>query len=253
MIKRKPRIIVENNPNDLARRGADIFAATAQDAVKGAGRFMVAISGGATPRSMHRLFAEEPYTSKIPWDKTCLFWVDERCVPENDEASNYGAAKRDFIERVPIPDEHVHPMPAEALPEKGAETYQKILQTSFHLNEGDLPVFDLIFLGIGTDGHTASMFPGQKALEERERLVVALKGGAPKVNRLTLTYPVLNASEQVIFLVSGKGKAEILKRIFEGQRGLLPAQQVNPTSGGIHWLLDRDAASLLPMEKIHDH
>jgi len=242
----KNEIIVKDNPTHLAQTAATIFSGTARTSVSEKERFVVAISGGSTPRTMHRMLAQEPYRSEIPWDKTHIFWVDDRCVPVNDRASNYGAVKKDLLERIPIPGEQIHPMPGEAPPEDGAIKYQGVLMNFFQLEEGQFPIFDLIFLGMGPDGHTASLFPGQRALNEKKRLVVAVKGGSPDVNRLTMTYPVLNRAGQIVFLVSGKGKCEILKTAFENREARLPAQKIRPINGGLIWLLDRDAASLLP-------
>jgi 6-phosphogluconolactonase len=241
-------IIVKDNPTHLAQTGAELFTNVAQASVKERGRFTVAVSGGSTPRLMHRLLAEEPYCSKTPWDKTSLFWVDERCVPVTDEESNYGAAKRDLLERVPLPVAQIYPMPVETPPAEGAMEYQKVIQNIFQLGEGQFPVFDLIFLGIGTDGHTASLFPGQRALQEKERLVIAVKGGNPNVSRLTMTYPTLNQATQIIILVSGKGKTTILKTLFEDKQTGLPADRIKPTNGTLTWLIDRDAAVALPRE-----
>ncbi len=244
------QIIIEDDPMGLALRGARIFATSARESVNRNGRFVVALSGGSTPRRMNEMLGEETYCLKIPWDKVYLFWVDERCVPENDEASNYGAAKRAFLESVPIPEEHIYPMPGEVSPEAGALRYQENIRDFFHLTETGKPIFDSILLGVGKDGHTASLFPGQNALEEGERLVVAVKGGEPNVSRLTLTYPVLNRARHILFLVSGKSKAEILKTILEGKEMRLPAQKIQPVNGKLTWLLDQDAASLLPEEMV---
>lgn len=242
------QIIIEDDPMGLAHRGARIFATSARESVNRNGRFAVALSGGSTPKRMNEMLGEETSRLKIPWDKVYLFWVDERCVPENDEASNYGAAKRAFLESVPIPEEQIYPMPGEVSPEAGALRYQENIRDFFHLTETGKPIFDAIFLGVGKDGHTASLFPGQKALEERERLVVAVKGGEPNVPRLTLTYPVLNRARHIVFLASGKSKAEILKTILESKEMRLPAQKIQPVNGKLTWLLDQDAASLLPEE-----
>ncbi len=242
------QIIIEDDPMGLALRGVRIFSTSARESVNRNGRFVVALSGGSTPRRMNEMLGEETYCLKIPWDKVYLFWVDERCVPENDEASNYGAAKRAFLESVPIPKAHIYPMPGEISPEAGASSYEENIRDFFHLTETGKPIFDSILLGVGKDGHTASLFPGQKALEEGERLVVAVKGGEPNVSRLTLTYPVLNRARHIVFLASGKSKAEILKTILESKEMSLPAQKIQPVNGKLTWLLDQDAASLLPEE-----
>lgn len=236
----------------MVKKGADIFRMAALDCVKKEGRFVVAISGGSTPRPMHRLLAEDPYYSEIPWDKTDLFWVDERCVPEDDPASNFGAAKQNLLNRVPIPVAQVHPMPGDLSPEEGALTYEREMKDYFRVKEGEFSVFDLIYLGLGNDGHTASLFPGHKALEETKRLVVAVKGGDPHVSRITMTYPVLNHARQIVFMVSGKGKSPVLKTLFENGKDLLPAQRVRPFQGKTTWLLDREAASLLSEDMVHD-
>ncbi len=241
-------IIIKENPTHLAQTGAELFTQTARASVKERGRFTVAVSGGSTPRLMHRLLAEEPYCSKTPWDKTSLFWVDERCVPVTDDGSNYGAAKIDLLEKVPLPVAKIYPMPVERPPDEGAVEYQKVIQNFFQLGEGQFPVFDLIFLGIGADGHTASLFPGQKALQEKKKLVVAVKGGIPNISRLTMTYPTLNQARQIVILVSGKGKAAVLKTLFEDRQARLPAGRIKPANGILTWLIDRDAASELGKE-----
>ena len=244
----KLNIIIEDNPTLLAMTAANIFLSTAAESVSKTGLFMLAVSGGSTPREMHRLLAEEPYRSDIPWNDTHIFWVDERCVPVDDPASNYGLAKKDFLDRAPIPPDQIHPMPGEAAPEEGAVIYSGDLQKSFQIKESDFPVFDLIFLGVGKDGHTASLFPGQRALDEKQRWVVNVKGGHPDVSRLTMSYPVLNHAGHIVFLASGKEKAMILKEIIENRSARLPAQKVQPVNGTLTWLLDRDGASLLSGE-----
>ena len=245
-------ITIKANAALMSEQGVELFCRAAKDSVERRGRFAVALSGGSTPRQMHRTFAKGPCRSQIFWDRTHIFWVDERCVPADDPESNYGAARKDFLDHVPIPAEQVHPMPGHGFPEDGALSYQKELVDFFLLNDGEFPIFDLIFLGIGRDGHTASLFPGQKALEERESLVLAVKGGRPDVHRLTMTFPVLNHARQLVFLVSGKEKAGVLKNIIEEKGARLPAQKVKPLNGNLIWLLDRKAGSLLSEEKSHD-
>jgi 6-phosphogluconolactonase len=178
--------------------------------------------------------------------------VDERCVPEYDAASNYGASKKDFLNRAPISENQIYPMPGMLSPEDGARQYQKALMEFFHLNYGQFPTFDQIFLGMGADGHIASLFPEHIAVNEKEKLVVAVKGGNPNVSRLTMTLPVLNSSRQIVFLVAGKGKAAAIKWVFEDGQHLLPAQKIRPMKGKTTWLLDKEAASLLPGEMIHE-
>jgi len=241
----KQIIIIEPGFTDMARKGAEIFSQAAKESVEKRGHFAVAISGGSTPRSMHSMLGEEPFYSDIPWDKTDIFWVDERCVLENDPNSNFGLARKDFLDKIPIYQNQIHPMPVEASPEKGAGIYQSKLVDFFHPQKGEFPVFDLIFLGIGKDGHTASLFPGEKALDEMERLVISVKGGDPYVSRLTMTFPVLNHAKRILFMVSGKNKADIVKTIIEFPKARLPAQRIQSVNGTLTWLLDSESASML--------
>jgi 6-phosphogluconolactonase len=222
-----------------------MFSRIAEESVSLRGRFAVALSGGSTPRLMHRMLCDEPYLSMIPWNRIHIFWVDERCIPISDPASNYGAARADFLDNVPVPENQLHPMPMDVPPEQGAWAYQEELVRFFQTQPSKIPIFDLICLGIGTDGHTASLFPGQGALREKERLVVAVRGGAPDVDRLTMTFPLLNNGRQILFLASGKGKAMILKAILEGPPSRFPAQLIQPLHKNLIWLLDWEAASEL--------
>ncbi|MBW1996797.1 MAG: 6-phosphogluconolactonase [Deltaproteobacteria bacterium] len=222
-------IIVKENAAEVAKAGAELFINAGRESIRDSGAFRVALSGGATPRQMYRLLAEDGFSSQVPWEKTHLFWVDERCVPVEDERSNYGAAKRDLLDRVPIPAENVHRMPAELPPEEGARKYQAILEEILPLNQEGFAVFDLVFLGTGKDGHTASLFPGQSTLQEERRMVVTARGGEPDVDRLTLTLPVI----------------KIIREIFQGDGLGLPAKKVAPRQGRLTWLLDREAAALV--------
>ena len=241
----RTEIIIEASAADMARKGADMWRQNAQESIGLRGQFAVAISGGSTPRHVHRLLAEEPRLSRLPWDKMHIFWVDERCLPMTHPDSNFGAAKKDFLDRVPMVPEQVHPMPGWNPPEQGAVRYEKELKAFFQRNEDPMPCFDLIFLGIGRDGHTASLFPGDASLEEKEKWVVWVKGGIPCVDRLTMTLPVLNLARRTVFLASGKDKAEVLKTVLENTKAELPAQKVQPSKGSVTWLVDREAASLL--------
>ena len=248
----KPEIIITEDPAQLATRAAGILMTKAQEGVHQTGFFSVAISGGSTPRGMHKLLAEEPYRSGIPWAKIHIYWVDERCVAVDDPASNFGSARKDFLDRIPIPPEQIHPMPGGFAPEEGARKYQEEMEVISQISGEDFPVFDLVFLGLGKDGHTASLFPGRPSAVESERWVVVVKGGNPDVYRLTLTYEVLNRAKRICFLVSGKDKALILKTVFENQDARLPAHKIQPEKGKVTWVLDKDAASLLSKEMIRD-
>ena len=247
----RAKIIVKDNPAQLAQTGANLFTKVALASVKERGRFAVAVSGGSTPRLMHQMLAEEPHRTQAPWDSISFFWVDERCVPITDESSNYGIAKQDLLDRVPIPKRQIHPMPVEVPPHKGAVEYEKVLQDFFQSAGEQIPEFDMIFLGIGADGHTASLFPGQNALVEKKQWVAAVKGGNPDVHRLTMTYPLINRANQIVILVSGKGRASIMRTLFEEEQTGLQAKGIRPTSGALNWLVDRDAARKLSKEVIH--
>jgi 6-phosphogluconolactonase len=239
---------VEPDAEAVARRGADLFVETAQASVDRLGRFVVAISGGSTPRPMHRLLAEPPFLEAVPWQGTHLFWADERMVPYESADSNFGAAKADFLDRVPLPVQQLHPMPTWCPASEGASIYEAELQGVFERFGNSRPVFDLIFLGIGTDGHTASLFPGSPGVisdGDPDSWVLGVRGGKPRVDRLTLTYSVLNRAKAVVFVVCGREKAEIVKVILEDCGKRLPAQRVHPSKGTVTWILDQGAAGLL--------
>jgi 6-phosphogluconolactonase len=237
--------IIAADADDLASRGAELFKAAARDYVDQRGRFVAALSGGSTPRGMHRLLASPPAITEVPWEHTHLFWVDERCVPASDDESNLGTAWRDLLRNLPLPRENIHFIRGDFPPEEAAEEYEMEITRFFQLGNGEFPVFDLILLGVGQDGHTASLFPGQKALNEENRLAIAAKGGIPDVWRITMTYPVLNRARQVVFLVAGVEKAETVKALLEGPQPELPAAKIKPVTGDVVWLLDQEAASLL--------
>jgi 6-phosphogluconolactonase len=241
----KRRVITTSDAEQLADKGAELFRSSAQEAFRRQGCFAVALSGGSTPRPMNRRLSQEPYLSDVPWHKSHIFWVDDRMVPFDHSDSNFGAAQKDLLDRVPIPSDQIHPMPATAPPDEGAALYQAKLQTFFQNIQTSDPVFDLIVLGIGTDGHIASLFPDQPASQDPNQWVLSVKGGQPNVFRLTLTYDVLNRARHILFLASGSGKAAVVKTIFEDRRAQLPAQKIQPLDGEVTWLLDNEAASLL--------
>ena len=241
----RTEVQIEADRIAMSQAAAERLIETARRAAGEAGRVTVALSGGNTPRVLHKILSEKFFSSRMPWDRTHIFWVDERCVPMEDLSSNYGTLERDLLSRIPIPRENIHPMPGDLDPDEGALRYQETLVDFFQLKEGGFPAFDMVFLGIGRDGHTASIFPGQAALEENEKLVLHVKGGDPFVDRITLTLPVLNRGREIIFLVSGKGKAEIMRGILKGGPDDTPAARVEPVFGRLTWILDLSAATLL--------
>lgn len=243
-----PQVVVTASPQDVSSEAAARFQRLAADSIAAAGRFSVALSGGSTPRALYRLLAAPPFSEAIDWPRVHLFWGDERFVPAEHPDSNYGLAREAFISRVPIPAVNVHPIPTESGdPEAAAARYEEALRQFFPAPEGEMPHFDLVLLGLGADGHTASLFPGSPALDEHDRLVVATY--VPKLSawRLTLTPPLLRGARHVLFLVAGLDKASALREVLEGPYDpyRLPAQLVQPDEGDLTWLVDEAAASLL--------
>jgi 6-phosphogluconolactonase len=231
----------------LANRAADTFASAAQEAQWGRGGAYIALSGGSTPLALGRRLASPPFDRRIPWDHIQFFWGDERWAPPESDESNAGTAMRTFLAHVPIPKDHIHPYEVSAAdPKTAAAEMEAKIRALLPENEYP-PRFDLILLGLGDDGHTASLFPGTSAIYEDRDLVLAHH--VPKLNadRLTFTPPLINAARQIVFLVSGSGKASALKQVLEGeyQPDLFPAQVVRPFNGKVTWLVDADAAAEL--------
>jgi 6-phosphogluconolactonase len=239
-----PEIDVLPDSHATAAALAESFAARAQAAVRERGRFTVALTGGSGPTEAYALLAAEPYRSRIPWDGVHLFWGDERCVPPAHPRSNFGAADRLFVAKVPIPPANVHRMRGEAPPQQGAEEYARELEAVFG---GGMPVFDLIHLGVGPDGHVCSLFPFTEPLLERHRTVTNNLLLAESEWRITLTFPVLNAARRVEFIAPGRSKAAIVRRVVRGPLDpmQIPAQFVRPAGGELAWYLDAAAASQL--------
>jgi 6-phosphogluconolactonase len=232
----------------LASAAAQMFVETAAASVTAKGSFFVALSGGSTPRALFARLAQPPYHDQVNWSRAHIFWGDERCVPPTDAESNYRMARETLLFHVPVSSHQVYRMPGEAAdPNAGAALYEMALRRAFALAPGQLPRFDLILLGLGPDGHTASLFPHTAALGVTNRLVVANRVGKLNATRLTLTYPALNAAALLVFLVAGADKADALAAVLQGPRQPeeLPAQGVAPTNGAVLWLVDRAAAANL--------
>lgn len=222
---------------EIVRRGAE--------AIADRGVFRLALAGGDTPRAVYRALAAKP--DALSWAETELFWGDEREVPPDHAESNYGAVSKDLLQRLPQPPRAVYRIEAEHGAATAAWRYEATLRRAFRLVPGELPRFDLVLLGMGNDGHTASLFPGSDALAEQKRWVAAPWIAALGAHRITLTYPVLNAARAVLFLVAGEAKAATLARVLEGPHDTtaLPAQGISPTEGELLWWVDRAAAALL--------
>lgn len=242
-------IRVFDSPEGVAFAAAESFVGRASATPRGR-QFRVALSGGSTPKRLFSLLANAPYRDEIAWDRVHLFWGDERTVPPNHTDSNFGAADAGLISQVPIPAENVHRIRAELSdPREAALQYETELRRAFGLADGEIPRFDLALLGMGADGHTASLFPGSETLEEEVRLAVAVWVEELKTHRITLTCPVLNNSACILFLVTGAEKAVTLREVLESEDDppAYPAQLIQPVDGELLWYVDRAAAAeLLP-------
>jgi 6-phosphogluconolactonase len=234
-------------PQDLFQAAAEEVIRSATDAVAKRGRFTIALSGGSTPRNLYTLIAANASTT-LPWSQMFFFWGDERHVPPDSPDSNYRMAKETLLSKVPIPPANIFPVPAEN-PDAGqvAEAYEQTLRKFFAVAPGEFPRFDLILLGMGPDGHTASLFPETAALQEKSRLVVANWVEKLGGSRITFTLPLLNSARCVAFLVSGTDKAAALHEVLEGNAPAdkYPSRLVQPSEGKLIWFVDRAAASEL--------
>lgn len=252
------QVRIYRDPEELALKAARLFARLADQYVVGSGRFTVALSGGSTPKAMLSLLAADPFADTVPWSSIYFFWGDERCVPPDHPDSNYRMASEALLSKVPVPPANVFRVPAEnSDPGQAAEEYAATLTRFFRTGPGatrsgtaplsNLPRFDLVFLGMGPDGHTASLFPHTTALHADEQIVVANYVEKFKAYRITLTASVINNGRNVSFLVAGADKAETLKSVLEGsyQPELYPSQLIRPRNGTLLWMVDEAAARLL--------
>jgi 6-phosphogluconolactonase len=238
---------------ELAAAAADHFVAAAAVAIGTTKTFSVALSGGSTPRALFSLLASAGYSSRVDWSRVHFFWGDERCVPPGDDASNYRMARETLLDHVPILAANVHRMRGEDAPAAAAEQYERDLRAAFATPTGPPSVvpgsrFDLVLLGLGTNGHTASLFPHHQAVHEHTRWVMAENVEILQMWRITLTPAILNAAAEILFLVSGRDKAAVLRRVLYGAREVdeLPAQSIAPEDGRLRWMVDAAAASELP-------
>ena len=221
----------------LARAAAQFIAAVAARSTSTRGMFSVALAGGSTPRATYEILAGKSFAASIDWSQVHVFWGDERCVPPDHPDSNYNMVRQALLDRVPVPSENVHRIRGELPPERAAAEYRVEVESVL----GQEPQFDLVLLGMGADGHTASLFPATPALEESTLPVVAIYIERLQAWRVTLTLPTINRARHVLFLVSGSPKAPMLTRVLAGER--VPAALVQPADGELVWMVDRDAAS----------
>ena len=236
---------------ELNEYAADKFVEIAEDSIVNRGKFSVALSGGSTPKALHRLLAGDKFNHKIDWQNIFFFFGDERNVAPNDEESNFRMAKETLFEPLNIREDKIFRWQTELKDAKVvAENYRLKLRNFFELTEENLPRFDLILLGMGDDGHTASLFPNTEALKETEKTAVSNHVEKLGTSRLTMTFPVINNARNVMFLVKGADKSETLVNVLEGdfQPGKFPSQAVKLTDGNLFWLVDSEAARLLGSE-----
>jgi 6-phosphogluconolactonase len=243
-------VLIYPDPHFLAQAAAEKLIEAANQAVRERGVFSIALSGGSTPQVLYELLASEPFSERVDWSRMQIFWGDERCVPPDHPNSNFFKAQQTLFNHVPLPPDNIHRIPAEMPPEQAAELYEETLLKFFSglASEEDRTNarFDLVLLGMGDDGHTASLFPGTPAINEERRWVTAQYIDKLAAWRITLTPVILNRAKQILFLISGAGKSYTLQRVIYGtyMPDRYPAQVIRPTTGDVAWLVDEAAAAL---------
>ena len=231
-------------PDELAKAAAEFIVKIANEAIDANGRFVISLSGGHTPETLYGVLATAPYRGRIAWDKTYVFWGDERCVPSDDAQNNARMAKIFLLDRVDIPPSNIYPVPVNLPPAKGAAAYENSIKEFFG---NEQPCFDLILLGLGENGHTASLFPGTDIISDHTHLIKEVFVPEQKMYRITMTADMINKAENVIFLVAGEEKAAILNTILTHtyEPALFPAQLIKPDHGKLYWFVDNKASMYL--------
>jgi len=242
----EPKLIILNDAQELYVRAAEEVAHITGEAICTHGEFTFCLSGGSTPAATYDLLATR-FRLSVDWKEVQFFWGDERCVPPDHAESNYAIANRMMLSKLGLRPDQVHRMRGEDPSAAAAAAYENLLRKRFGLGDGEFPHFDLVMLGLGDNRHTASLFPGDSVIHETQRMVVGVKVDAEPRNRLTVTPPVINNAQRVMFLVAGQGKAAAVKDVLEGPRDpdKFPAQIVAPHDGELIWILDKAAGSLL--------
>ncbi len=246
----RTKVKIFPDPQILARAAAEQFVQLAEQAIQAHGIFSAALSGGSTPHLLYRLLGSEPFSERVDWSRTHFFWGDERCVPPDHPDSNYLRAQQVLLAHIPIPEENVHRILAELSPKKAAEDYEETLLRFFTSLTDDQDreeaSFDLALLGMGDDGHTASLFPGTAVIHEETRWVEALYVDKLAAWRVTLTPAILNRARHILFLAAGAGKSYTLQRVIYGsyQPDRYPAQIIRADKGDLLWMVDEAAAAL---------
>ena len=244
-----PELHISATIEEASQANARFVADLAQQCAAAQGRFTIALSGGSTPRRLYQALASPPYSKEMAWDRWHVFWSDERCVPPDHNDSNYRMAREALLDCVPVPGSQVHRMRGESVPREAAAQYEDSVRDVFR---SQAPSLDLILLGIGNDGHTASLFPGSQALQEQNRLIVDNWVPDLQVHRITFTLPLINAAKVVAFLDTDETKASVLRQVLEPATGedMPPAGLVQPSPGVVHWFLTTAAAGRLSGAKV---
>lgn len=239
-------LLIYPTPAAASRAYADRIARISEIAMSVRDRFIIALAGGSTPRMAYDLLSGE-YAGVMDWESTYVFWGDERCVPPESPLSNLRMARETLLNHVRVPIDHLHRFHGEYAPEQAAQAYEDELRRFFGSRGTRGSRFDALLLGLGTDGHVASLFPGSPALDERQAWVTTSQRPEEAFERVTLTFPAINSAANVLFLVTGPDKAEVVARVLKGDPSeeVLPAQRVNPVEGSVIWVLDEDAAAEL--------
>lgn len=244
------KLHIHENPAQLAEAAAAFVGQQAQFSIRKRGISNLALSGGSTPLALYQHLAQVPLAQLIDWSRLHVFWSDERCVPPDHSDSNYRQAYDVLLRHVPIPAGNIHRQKGELVPAEAAE--EANLTLAAHFGGAALPIFDLVMLGLGTDGHTASLFPRSEALKTDNQWVVANYVDQVAAWRLSFTYPLINAARNIVFLVSGEKKAAIAKEVIEERNPALPASRVQPVDGELIWFLDGAAAQKLNRQSLSD-
>ena len=238
------QIAIYPDIDTLSQEAAQYIVRLANQSIVTHGRFTIALSGGSTPKKLYGLLGSEPFRSQIDWAQVEIFWGDERCVSPDDPESNYAMAQQVLLSKIPIPNNRIHRMPADQSDREAAsQAYTEEMRRTFGTD--GIPAFDLIQLGMGPEGHTASLFPHQPSLHEQQRLVMPVSVPKPPPDRLTFTPPLLNAAHNILFLVTGSEKSDAIHTVLEGDYNPdeYPAQIVQPEHGEVVWILDKEAAA----------
>jgi 6-phosphogluconolactonase len=244
----QPKLSIFSSPTLLSQAAAELVLRAVKETLQTQDRVTLCLSGGSTPREFYSLLACEPYCGQIPWEKVHIFWGDERHIPLSEPDNHYRMAMDLFLSKVPIPSENIHRVLVETSePDEVAKQYESEIKAFFGVLREAVPAFDVVFLGMGSDGHTASLFPETTAVKEGTRWVVSNFVPRRGLTRITLTFPILNQARNIVFLVSGSSKAEMLRSVLQGSQNasLFPAQLIRPESGHLMWFVDQDAGSQL--------